>query len=168
MTEDSQDLVRRRWYAPSPPTTWKHFFLKLRNVSTCAHGHRAPQSLRNDPLHVIPHPLTAITAIVWRNMPKPSIAHYSHSTTHVSMLGTTSSCSWMPKGIILYVAHPNSRFFDRVTISSASGHMRRYIYIFFYFLMCFTSWVYDPAALGHASAFTLFNRSFCAPGQYFL
>jgi hypothetical protein len=127
-----------------------------------------PQSLRNDPLHVIPHPLAAIMAIVQQNTPKPSIAHYSHSTMRVSMLGTTSSRSWMPKGIILYVAHPNSRFFDRVTISSASSCMCCYIYIFFYFLTCFMSWVYDPAALGCAGAFTLFNHSFCAPGQYFL
>jgi hypothetical protein len=84
------------------------------------------------------------------------------------MLGTTSSHSWMPKGIIPYIARPNSRFFDCVMISSASGRMCCYIYIFFYFLMCFTSWVYDPAALGRAGAFTLFNRSFRAPGQYFL
>jgi hypothetical protein len=35
----------------------------------------------------------AITAIVQQNMPKPSIAHYSHSTMHVLMLDTTSGCS---------------------------------------------------------------------------
>jgi hypothetical protein len=40
--------------------------------------------------------------------------------------------------------------------------MCRYIYIFFYLLTCFTSWVYDPATLGCAGAFTLFDRSFCA------
>jgi ABC-type bacteriocin/lantibiotic exporter with double-glycine peptidase domain len=58
-------------------------------------------------------------------------------------------------------------FFDRVMIWSASGHMCCYIYIFFY-LMCFTSWAYDPAALGCAGAFTLSDRSLRIPGQYFL
>jgi hypothetical protein len=143
-------------------------FLKASQcIYVCARPSCAPiTQKRSAPCYS--HPLAAIMAIVWRNMPKPSIAHYSHSTMRVSTLGTTSSRSWMPKGIILYVACPNSQFFDRVTISSASGRMHRYIYIFFYFLTCFMSWVYDPAALGRAGAFTLFNRSFRAPGQYFL
>jgi hypothetical protein len=98
------------------------------------HGHRMPQSLRNDPLHTIPHLLAAITAIMRRNTPKPSIAHYSHSTMHVSTLGTTSSHSWMPKGIIPYIACPNSRFFNRVNDIEC---FRSYALLYIHFLLLF-------------------------------
>jgi hypothetical protein len=70
-----------------------------------------------------------------RGLPVPfPIAHYSHSTTLVSMLGTTSSHSWMPKGI--NSIHCSSKLSVFRSCNNIE-HFRSYAPLYIHFLLLF-------------------------------